>query len=117
MTMITLDEQIETETNLLNDARKTLQELRDDIEELRERIACQEDVNLAGNCPDIKRLTTLYNTCVETENRLGNCKERKAGIARNGVAYDLDAARTSIGGKLDNLRAAQCSGPVSECSE
>lgn len=104
MTMITLDDQIAQEVKLLSDTRDALSKLREDIEELREKLACGDSSDATTANTEIKRLTGLFNTCLETENRLEKCRNLKAGIAQNGVAFDLDAARDSIGCKLDSLR-------------
>ncbi len=115
MTMITLDEldnKIEQDENLLADIRALIADLRAEIKDYKEYIAMRGSCEEVKGCPDVKALGTLYRNCIETENRLGDCKERKLGIAQNGVAFDLDAARASIGCKLDNLRACCGAEPV-----
>jgi len=112
MTMITLDTHIETEHHLLADMRKALAAMRAEIDGYTEALACGDPEDLAQNCPEVKKLAGLYMACMETENRLAKCRETKAGIAQNGVAFDLDAARASIGGTLDRLRAACSPGVV-----
>ena len=109
MTMITLDAQIGEEQQLLGDTRKMLHLLREEIEDYREHLACRNESEALKPCPNINRLKTLYDNCLDTENRLGKCKELKAGIVQNGVAFDLCAARDSIGRKLDRLRRAAAS--------
>lgn len=114
MTMITLEHQITEEERLLGDARAALQLLREEITAFREQLACAEGREDApGTPPEIKRLNLLYASCVETENRLAQSRHRKAGIAQNGIAFNLDEARAAIRGKLDRLRAAQTEGGVS----
>jgi len=108
MTMITLDKQIEFEEKLLEDTRAALKLLREEIEELREKLGEGDMSEVSGASTNVKKLNTLYDACLETDNRLGKCKDRKAGIAQNGVAFDLHAARDSIGCKLDRLR--ECCG-------
>ena len=106
MTMITLDKEIQEEEVLLGDTRAALQLLREEIETLRENLACGELKNIKGASAEIKSLNVLFNAALETENRLGKTRNRQAGIAQNGVAFDLVAARASIGRKLDSLRNA-----------
>ena len=105
MTMITLDHTISVEAELLDSTRRVLRELREDIDELREKLADGDAKEATGASSDINRLKSLFSTCLETENRLAKCRELKAGIAQNGVAFDFEAARHSIGRKLDRLRA------------
>jgi len=111
--MITLDKQIGEEQRLLGDTRKMLHLLREEIEDFREHLACRDEAGTLKPCPNVNRLKTLYDNCLDTENRLGKCKELKAGIVQNGVAFDLSAARDSIGRKLDRLRDAAQSDAVS----
>ncbi len=113
MTMITLDDAIKEEERLLRAARTSLQNLREEIEELREKLGCGDTSDVAKAAAEIKKLAPVYTSSVETENRLGNLRERKAGIAQNGHAFDLEAARDSIGSKLDSLRDAARTGAVS----
>ena len=114
MTMTTLDDQIAQEVKLLSDARNALSLLRDEIHNLREKLACEDSSEAGSANAEVKRLTGLFDTCLTTENRLEKCRQAKAGIAQNGIAFDLDAARDSIGCKLDNLRACCGAGDVSE---
>ena len=116
MTMITLDEldnEIARDENLLQDIRGILAELRAEITDYQEYLAMRGTCEEVKPCPDVKSLGALYRNCIDTENRLGECKARKLGIAQNGVAYDLKAARDSIGRKLDSLRDACRPEPVS----
>jgi len=111
--MITLDAQITKEEELLFDTRTALQELRDDIEEVREKLAEGQIEEAAKHTSEIKKVVGLFASAIETESRLGTLRERKAGIAQNGHAFDMAAARLEIGRKLDRLRAACSPRPVS----
>ncbi len=106
MTMITLEQEIAHQEQLLEISRGEVQRLLSEINNLRTRL---ERGQLPENaaCPDIKRLSGLVVNCLEVENRLGKCREQQAGIAQCGVAFDLEAARYSIGSKLDRLRGSQ----------
>lgn len=116
MTMITLeemDEKIEQEKILLTDIRALIANLRAEIQDYQEYLAMRGDCEEVKPCPDVKRIGALYHNCIDTENRLGECKARKLGIAQNGVAFNLDEAKAEIGRKLDRLRAAACAEDVS----
>lgn len=108
MTMITLDTDITEEQNLLGDMRSLIAELRRDISVFRTKLA--EGGAPSGPVPDVKQLGVLIRNCLDTETRLAKLREEQVGIAQNGIAFDLDAARASIGGKLDRLRATQAAG-------
>lgn len=112
MTLITLEQEITRQEELLNTSREELARLLNEIKALRDEL---ERGALPGSkdCPDIKRLTTLVGTCIDTETRLGKCKELQVGIVQCGFAFDLEAARDTIGGKLDKLRAACCTEDLS----
>ena len=107
MTLTTIEQEIREEEVLLGDTRAALQLLREEIETLRENLACGDMKSAKGASAEIKALNVLFNAALETENRLGKTKNRQAGIAQNGVAFDLVAARDSIGRKLDSLRNAR----------
>ena len=103
MTVLTTDTALIHDLKLLDDARGALQTMRAEIQRFCERLTCDEDT---ANAPDVRRLYTLFNTCTETEGRLAKARNEKAGIAQNGIAFDLDEARAEIGRKLDRLRDA-----------
>ena len=107
MTMTTIEYEIREEEVLLGDTRAALQLLREEIETLRENLACGDMQSAKGASAEIKALNVLFNAALETENRLGKTRNRQAGIAQNGVAFDLVEARASIGRKLDSLRNAR----------
>lgn len=105
MTMITLEHEIDRQEQLLDASRGEVQRLLTEMTKLRAHLERGQLPEITA-CPDIKRLNGLVATCLEMENRLGKCREQQAGIAQCGVAFDLEAARTSIGSKLDRLRGA-----------
>ena len=106
MNMITLEHDIERQEQLLDISRGEVQRLLTELTNLRAQIE-RGQIPAAPACPDIKRLSGLVTNCIEVENRLGKCREQQAGIAQCGVAFDLEAARHSIGSKLDRLRGSQ----------
>lgn len=106
MTMITLEHDIARQEQLLDISRGEVQRLLSELTNLRAELE-RGQVPGGPACPDIKRLSGLVTNCLELENRLGKCREQQAGIAQCGVAFDLEAARYSIGSKLDRLRGSQ----------
>lgn len=106
MNMITLEHDIARQEQLLDISRTEVQRLLTELTNLRAQLE-RGQLPESTACPDVKRLSGLVANCLEMENRLGKCREQQAGIAQCGVAFDLDAARCSIGGKLDRLRASK----------
>lgn len=106
MNMITLEHDIARQEQLLDISRGEVQRLLNELTKLRTQIECGQ-LPKSSDCPDVKRLNGLVANCLEVETRLGKCREQQAGIAQCGVAFDLEAARYSIGSKLDRLRGSQ----------
>ncbi len=104
MTMITLEQRIALQKHTLDALYREVAELREDVKTYRERIrgAYGEDTNC--KVPDVTCLTKLVRSCLDVEKSLARCQTEQAGISPCGYALDLDAARTSIGRKLDRLR-------------
>lgn len=106
MTLITLEHDIARQEQLLDVSRGEVQRLLSELTNLRAQLE-RGQVPQPAMCPDIKRLSGLVANCLELEYRLGKCREQQAGIAQCGVAFDLEAARYSIGSKLDRIRGSE----------
>ena len=104
MTMITLEQRIQREANLLDALWEEVAELREEVKAYKARIeeAYDEDTNC--KVPDVKCLGSLVKSCLDVEKTLAKCQQDQAGVGPCGYALDLDAARASIGSKLDRLR-------------
>ena len=113
MILTILEDQIHNENQMLADARKLMQMTRQAIEEFIDTIPRGDVSNATEIAKEISRLGSLCEVSLKTENRLGDLESKKLGIAQNGVAFDLDAARNEIGRKLDRLRDACGEGEVS----
>ncbi|THH38302.1 hypothetical protein E4Z66_01655 [Aliishimia ponticola] len=105
MTMITLEHDITRQQEMLEASREEVSRLLNEVKSLRAQLERGQAPD-AASCPDVKRLTGLVKNCLEVETSLVKCKEQQAGIAQCGVAFDLEAARDSIGCKLDKLRGS-----------
>ncbi|MFK7746329.1 MAG: hypothetical protein AB8B47_14835 [Roseobacter sp.] len=104
MTLLT-PEHVASETeNLLNSVIGSIKDLRQEIEDLKEKVRADEGLDKAQDSRKVAAAATLLKTCQEVENRLVECRSKSAGIARGGYALDLEKARADIGGKLDRLR-------------
>lgn len=104
MTMITLEQRIQREENTLDALWAEVAELRDEIREYRDRIKHANGEDTDPKAPDVKCLTSLVRSCLDVEKSLAKCQQDQAGLGPCGYALDLDAARASIGSKLDRLR-------------
>jgi hypothetical protein len=104
MTIIT-PEHVASETeNLLNSVIGSIQDLRQEIEDLTKKVRAGEGLEKPQDSRKVASATTLLKTCQEVENRLVECRSKSAGIAKGGYALDLERARAEIGCKLDRLR-------------
>lgn len=104
MTLLT-PEHVASETeNLLNSVIGTIKDLRQELEDLKEKVRAGENFENTQGSKTVSSATSLLKTCQEVENRLVECRSKSAGIAKGGYALDLERARVEIGCKLDRLR-------------
>ena len=108
-----LDELADAEA-LFSSVKRTLAELRDEIESLKERAKAGEDINATAAAKTISAATDVIGRCHKAELMLYDCRNKQAGIARGGIALDLDRVRADIGCKLDRLRRCCSARPVPE---
>jgi antitoxin (DNA-binding transcriptional repressor) of toxin-antitoxin stability system len=104
MTILTPEHVASEAENLLNSVIGSIKDLRQELEDLKERVRAGEGLEKTQDSRTVASATTLLKTCQEVENRLVECRSKSAGIARGGYALDLERARTEIGCKLDRLR-------------
>ncbi len=108
---LTTPEHVESETeNLLNAVIGTIRDLRNELEDLKERVRAGESLEVAQESRKVASATSLMKTCLEVENRLVECRSKSAGIAQGGYALDLERARAEIGCKLARLRCTARAG-------
>ncbi|MEM9577241.1 MAG: hypothetical protein AAF999_09520 [Pseudomonadota bacterium] len=110
MTLLT-PEHVESETeNLLNSVIGTIKDLRQELEDLKDKVRSGEDLEQTQGKRTVSSAAALLKTCQEVENRLVECRSKSAGIAKGGYALDLERARVEIGCKLDRLRGTTRAG-------
>ena len=110
MTLLT-PEHVASETeNLLNSVIGSIKDLRQEIEDLKEKVRVGEGLETTQGSKTVSSATSLLKTCQEVENRLVECRKKSAGIAHGGYALDLERARTEIGCKLARLRCTARAG-------
>lgn len=95
------------------EVRQQLQSLRGAMALLRERLGRDETLVGGSLGRALTELRQLMRTTLETEQAFEERRTETDG-EREAERLDLDAARDSIGRRLDRLRAAQGSGDVSE---
>lgn len=101
-----LDPQVETTRDLLRSMQQSILRLRQEVEQLRLRLAEEQGETLTGPLPQITKIEGLIRDCQKVEKFL--VEQNKLSDANTGL--DLDAARAEICSRLDRLRAAQRGG-------
>jgi hypothetical protein len=114
MTLLTPELVASQTEDLLNSVIGSIQDLRKEIEDLREQVRTGEGPTATNGNKTVTQAVSLLETCQKVENRLVECRSKTAGIARGGYALDLERARAEIGCKLDRLRCTRVARPVSE---
>ncbi|MEQ6247730.1 hypothetical protein ABMC89_02445 [Sulfitobacter sp. HNIBRBA3233] len=94
--------------------RRRLIELRDELEDLKERIAAGGEVDGTAAIKTLAQMNEVIGRCQKAELLVHECIHRQTGVARGGEAFDLERARTDIGCKLDRLRCSVGSGGFPE---
>ena len=95
------------------EVRQQLQSLRGAMALLRERLG-RDETPVGGSLGRaLTELRQLMRTTMETEQAFEKRRTEKEGD-REAKRLDLDAARDSIGRRLDRLRAAQCARDLPE---
>ncbi len=114
MTLITPEERISQTADLLQSLERSIRDLRQTAEELRQQIGAGEDADLAGASKQLGQLEGLIRSCQKVETSFVEQHHRQAGIAQRGYALDLERARFEVGCRLARLRACCGSGQISE---
>ncbi len=114
MTLITPEERISRTADLLRSLENSIRELRNAAEDLRQRLAAGEDVDLAGTSKQLGQVDGLIRSCQKVETSFVEHHYREAGIAQGGYALDLERARSEIGCRLARLRQCCGAGSVPE---
>ena len=104
MTLLTPEHVASEAENLLNSVIGSIKDLRQEIEDLKEKVRSGEALEKTESSNKMTNTLSLLKTRQEVENRLVECRSKSAGIAKGGYALDLEQARSEIGCKLDRLR-------------
>ncbi|RFP87623.1 hypothetical protein DZK27_11575 [Rhodobacteraceae bacterium 63075] len=86
---------------------RELETLRQDLAAYRQRLRARDTVTTHIEAARLEQVSEWIGIAIEVETRLGRQQSNERGGGAAGAKLDLGAARASIGGKLDRLRAAQ----------
>ncbi|GAA6201102.1 hypothetical protein [Aquicoccus sp. SU-CL01552] len=112
MILITPEERISDAAALLRSLKRSVQELRDIAEALKQEIEIGGDASVAARSKELERAGQVIRSCQKVEECFVQEQHRKAGIAQGGYALDLEAARAEVGCRLARLRACCREGEV-----
>ncbi len=113
MTHITPEVEIALNEDRLLSLTKVVADLRKQIEDLKEDAQTGGKIDKAKVSQVLRDFNLAVLACTNAENKLDDCRSKKAGIARGGYALDMEKARAEIGCKLDQLRKCHDAGEVS----
>ncbi len=116
MVLITPDEGPSGLTTSINALERQLADMREELEALYVRIRAGELNELKNATRATSEIRQWLKIAIEAEAQLEKRRREYRGIA-HGFAFDLDAARDQIGGRLDRIRRARCAGPVPGCTD
>jgi len=114
MTITTPEHEIARSVEVLETLQDAIRALRREIEGLTQRARSGEEISETEVSKPLGKLSGLLAHCAMAENRLNDCRNKQAGIARGGYALDLEKAGADIGCKLDRLRRCGDAGEVPE---
>lgn len=112
MILITPEERISDADALLRSLKRSVQELREIAETLKQEIEAGGDAAAAARGKDLERAGQVIRSCQKVEECFVQEQHRKAGIARGSYALDLEAARAEVGCRMARLRACCREGEV-----
>ncbi|TDE40312.1 hypothetical protein [Antarcticimicrobium sediminis] len=113
MILITPEERNSDAAALLQSLKRSVQELRQIAEALKQEIETEGGAGEAVRSKDLERAGQVIRSCQKVEECFVQEQHRKTGIAQGGYALDLDAARAEVGCRLGRLRACCDPGEVS----
>jgi hypothetical protein len=114
MTQITPEMEIALGEDRLMSLTKMIADLRRQVEHLKAQAETGGKIDNAETSRVLTQVNSVVLACTNAENRIDDCRNKQAGIARGGYALDMDKARAEIGCKLDRLRACQHPREVSQ---
>ena len=89
---------------LFGSVQRQIKELRHDLESLKEEMKAGEEFETRTAKEALTRLKGLVSQCTGLEQTLAKCRNEELGIARGGVAFDFEVARSEIESALNRIR-------------
>ena len=109
MSLITPEEGPSGLSATVTTLERQLRGMCEDLEALSEKVRAQQFDDIKSQSRILGDIRQWLKMAIEAETQLEQRKKKEQGIV-NGYALDMDAARDSIGCRLDRLRRARCPG-------
>ncbi|PVA10580.1 hypothetical protein DC366_06660 [Pelagivirga sediminicola] len=109
MSLITPEEGPSGLSATVTTLERQLRGMCEDLEALSEQVRAQQFDDIKSQSRILGDIRQWLKMAIEAETQLEQRKKKEQGIV-NGYALDMDAARDSIGCRLDRLRRARCPG-------
>ena len=109
MSLITPEEGPSGLSATVTTLERQLRGMCEDLEALSDKVRAQQFDDIKTQSRILGDIRQWLKMAIEAETQLEQRKKKEQGIV-NGYALDMDAARDSIGCRLDRLRRARCPG-------
>jgi hypothetical protein len=109
MSLITPEEGPSGLSATVTTLERQLRGMCEDLEALSEKVRAENFDDIKNQSRILGDIRQWLKMAIEAETQLEQRKKKEQGIV-NGYALDMDAARDSIGCRLDRLRRARCPG-------
>ncbi|MFX0542408.1 hypothetical protein ACEWPM_011825 [Roseovarius sp. S4756] len=107
MSLITPEEGQSALSATVTTLERQLRGMCEDLEALSDRVRAEDFEDIKNRSRILGDIRQWLKLAIEAETQLEQRKKKEQGIV-NGYALDMDAARDSIGCRLDRLRRAGC---------
>ncbi|MEI4260678.1 hypothetical protein [Roseovarius sp. D0-M9] len=109
MSLITPEEGQSALSATVTTLERQLRAMCEDLEALSDSVRAEDFEDIKNRSRILGDIRQWLKMAIEAETQLEQRKKKEQGIV-NGYALDMDAARDSIGCRLDRLRRAGCPG-------
>ncbi|HEY9040352.1 MAG TPA: hypothetical protein VIN05_15580 [Roseovarius sp.] len=109
MSLITPEEGPSGLSATVTTLERQLRGMCEDLEALSDKVRAEQFDDIKNQSRILGDIRQWLKMAIEAETQLEQRKKKEQGIV-NGYALDMDAARDSIGCRLDRLRRAGCPG-------
>lgn len=113
MSVITLDKAEQDAAAMLDSVLRQIADFRQELETYRDEVRSGEEGKMKEARAHLRDLGQLIINCQNAENRLYDCRARRAGIAQGEYAFDFDQVREEVQCALARVAACCSAGDVS----